>query len=162
MTPWMRQRAASLRTAVSGKPGRGPRWLCGGLVTLALLAAPVVLTSGCVRRTVTVNTDPQGAAVHLNDRLVGTSPVSVDFLWYGDYDVTLRKDGYQTLTTNHRLDAPWYQWPGLDFVSEVLVPWTIHDRQEMSFALEPAQPVDPAELLQKAVETRERTLYGDD
>lgn len=130
-----------------------------GLTSAVFLAAGL---TGCVRRTVTINTDPQGATVHLNDQLVGTSPVSVDFTWYGDYDVVLRQEGYQTLSTNHRLDAPWYQLPGVDFVSEILVPWTIHDQQEMAFVLEPAEPVDADTVLNKAIEFRERTLFAED
>jgi len=128
-----------------------------GLLAVAL-SGP--LLSGCVRRTVTIKTDPQGAQIHLNDQLVGTSPVTTDFTWYGDYDVIVRKDGYETLRTNHKLQTPWYELPGLDIISEALVPWTIHDKQEMSFALAPAQPIDKDALLKQAVDLRERTLFG--
>ena len=126
----------------------------------AVAALLIVAMAGCVRRTVTINTAPQGAAVTLNDQQVGTSPVNVDFTWYGDYDVIVRKEGYETLHTHHKLDAPWYQVPPIDFVSEVLVPWTITDRRETSFTLEEARPVDRAELLKSATEFRERTLFG--
>mgnify|MGYP001201150726 CR=1 FL=1 len=129
-------------------------------VGLAVAAALVATGAGCVRRMVTINTDPQGATVLLNDQQVGTSPVTVDFLVYGDYDVVLRKDGYQTLKTHQRLNTPWYELPGLDFVSEVLVPFTIHDQQAMAFVLEPAQPIDKQTLLKDATEFRERTLFG--
>jgi hypothetical protein len=100
--------------------------------------------------------------VALNDQPVGTSPVTVDFTWYGDYDVVLRKDGYETLKTHQRLNPPWYQLPGIDFFSEVLVPFTIHDKQQMTFALEPRQAVDKDALLQNAIEIRERTLFGNE
>jgi hypothetical protein len=105
---------------------------------------------------------PQGARVILNDEEIGTSPVKVDFLWYGDYDVILRKDGYETLKTHQKLNAPWYQVPPFDFFAEILTPVTLHDQQQMSFALEPAQPVDKAELIQKAGEVRERALFSED
>ncbi len=108
----------------------------------------------------TINTDPQGAAVTLNDQLVGTSPVTVDFTWYGDYDVILRKESFETLSTHHRINAPWYELPGLDFISEALVPWTIEDKESMSFALAAKQPVDKDALMKNAVELRERTLFG--
>ena len=125
----------------------------------AVVALPLALTA-CVRRTVTITTDPQGAAVTLNDEEVGTSPLTVDFLWYGDYDVIVRKAGYETLHTHEKLDAPWYQVPPLDFVSEVLVPFPIHDRHTMSFSLEHAKPIDKEQLVQDAVEIRDRTLFG--
>lgn len=121
------------------------------------LAAP-----GCVRRTVTINTAPQGAKVILNDEEVGTSPVQVDFLWYGDYDVIVRKDGYETLHTHQRLEPPWYQVPPFDFFAEILNPVMLHDQQQMSFTLHPAQPIDKAELIQKAGEVRERALFSED
>ncbi|MBP7934486.1 MAG: PEGA domain-containing protein [Phycisphaerae bacterium] len=136
------------------------RFICR-LVTTAC----IVLCSGapgCVRRTLTVNTVPQGARVILNDEEVGTSPVQVDFLWYGDYDVILRKDGYSTLRTHQKIDPPWYQIPPVDFFAETLIPVMLHDQQQMSFTLEPAQPIDKAELIQKAGEVRERALFSED
>lgn len=128
-------------------------------LALLAIALPAALT-GCVRRTMTINTDPQGAQVHLNDQMIGTSPVTTDFTWYGDYDVVIRKEGYETLRTSHRIQTPWYELPGIDFISEALVPWTVHDKHEVSFALAPAQPVDKDALLKNANELRERTLFG--
>jgi hypothetical protein len=117
---------------------------------------------GCVRRTVTVNTQPQGAEVVLNDVQVGTSPVDVDFTWYGDYSVIIRKEGYETLKTHERLKQPWYQYPPMDFVAEVLLPFEFHDQQKMSFTLEPAEKTEREELVEQAGEFRERTLFGED
>ncbi|HOQ88291.1 MAG TPA: PEGA domain-containing protein [Phycisphaerae bacterium] len=130
-----------------------------GILAAAVLAGGL---TGCVRRTVTIRTDPQGATVHLNDQTIGTTPVSTDFTWYGDYDVVIRKEGYQTLSTHERIDAPWYELPGLDFISEVLVPWTIHDQRELTYTLEPAKPVDAEQLLEEAKQMRDRTLYSED
>jgi len=102
------------------------------LLTMALL---FVLTAvGCVRRTVIIRTEPQGARVILNDEEVGTSPVSVDFTWYGDSPI--------------------------DFFAEALVPFTIHDQHEMFFSLEARKPVDRDQLVKDAVDIRDRVLYG--
>ncbi len=128
--------------------------------SILVLAALSLVPTGCVRRTVTITTAPQGAAVLLNDKAIGTTPVTVDFTWYGDYDVILRKDGYETLKTHHRLQTPWYELPGLDFISEVLVPFNIHDKQEMAFALEKREPINKDALLKNAAEARDRTLFG--
>lgn len=130
------------------------------VVWIAMSAAVLAADAGCVRRTVTINTNPQGATVLLNDQQVGTSPVSTDFTWYGDYDVVLRKEGYETLKTNKRLKTPWYELPGLDFISEVLMPFTIHDKHEMSFAMASQTKTDRQTLLKNASEFRERTLFG--
>ncbi len=148
--------------AESPKPDK-PKARSGGCVSgLHLLAVGALVLGAsvsCVRRTVTVKTDPQGAAVILNDQNIGTSPASVDFTWYGDYSVILKKDGYETLTTHQRLNPPWYQIPPIDFVAEALMPFTIHDQQEMSFTLEPRRPVDRPALIEQAREFRDRALH---
>ena len=131
------------------------------LILTGLLAA-VVLPAGCVRRTMTIRTEPEGARVALNDEELGTSPVTVDFTWYGDYEVACRKDGYQTLQTHRRLNAPWYQIPMIDFFTEALWPFTIQDHQEMSFTLEPAaKDIDRKELIDKAKAFRDRAIFAE-
>jgi hypothetical protein len=115
-----------------------------------------------VRRTLTINSDPQGALVYLNDAEVGRTPVSVDFLWYGEYDVILRKEGYATLQTSERIPEPWYQIPPIDFFAEVCWPGQIHDQHAVAYALEPAVPPDREELLQRAEALRAEALYETD
>lgn len=121
---------------------------------LAAMAA-----AGCVERTVTINTEPPGATVLLNDEEIGKSPVKVPFTWYGDYDIVLRKTGYESLRTHRKIEAPWYQWPLIDLFAECLVPFTIHDDRELeTFVLAPRPSVDKAALMQSAEELRERAL----
>ncbi len=127
-----------------------------GLLTGAVLAA--ASASGCVRRTITISTDPPHALVYLNDREVGRSTVSTDFLWYGDYDVIIRKEGYKTLKTHWKVDPPWYQWMPIDFFAEVLWPGRIHDHRHRHFVLEPAEYPSREELLQHAEDMRNRTF----
>ncbi len=129
------------------------------LTTIALSICTMLLATGCVRRTVTINTQPQGALIWLNDEEVGRSPVTVDFLWYGDYSVTARLDGYETLNTHQKLACPWYQYPGIDFVTEVLYAGQIHDEQEMNFALKQEETPDREGLLQRAEAFRDKTLF---
>ena len=130
----------------------------------AVLVVPAIavllLLTGCVRRTITINTAPQGAHITLNDDEIGTTPISVDFTWYGDYDVIVRKKGHQTLHTHQKINAPWYQVPPIDLFAEAFVPFTIHDRHEMFFQLEPKQEIDRDALLGDAIEFRDRTLFG--
>jgi len=122
------------------------------------LAAMLLLPTGCVRRSMTITTEPQGALVYLNDEEVGRSDVTVDFLWYGDYDVVLRKEGYQTLATHWKIDAPWYQLAPLDFFAEILWPGHILDAHTNHFVLEPEQLPTVPELQERAFETRARAL----
>ncbi len=132
------------------------------VVCWAVAVSGLAVLSGCVERTIRITSDPPGARVFLNDEEVGTTPVRTTFLWYGDYDIILRKDGYQTVKTHARIDPPWYQIPPLDFVSECLVIGTIHDDHELpTIRLEPAEDVLVEEVVERAVELRARTLEQD-
>jgi hypothetical protein len=122
---------------------------------LAVATFMMTLT-GCVRRTMTITTEPPQALVFLNDQEVGRSEVSLDFLWYGDYDVVIRKEGYETLQTHWPIDPPWYQIMPFDFFAEILWPWEIHDQRYARFILEEAKPPSPEELVTRAQELREQ------
>jgi hypothetical protein len=126
------------------------------LATCLLLAA--FSTTGCVRRTMIITTDPPHALVYLNDQEVGRSEVTTDFLWYGDYGVTIRMEGYRTLETNWKVAAPWYQWMPMDFFFEVLWPGRIHDVKRAHFSLEPSVEPAPEALAERAVDLRSEAL----
>lgn len=127
--------------------------------TAATVAVVVIAgATGCVRRTMTITTAPPQALVFINDQDVGRSTVTTDFLWYGDYDIIIRKKGYKTLKTHWQIDAPWYQRIPLDFLAEVLYPGWLHDVHERHFELEPATTPTQEELIGRATETRERAL----
>ena len=130
-------------------------------IGLATLLAGFVFLCGCVERTVKISTDPPGARVFVNDEEMGLSPVKFSFLWYGDYDIILRKEGFETLKTHYQLDPPWYQYPPVDLVAECLIPTTIKDERVIpTFALEPKQvpPVD--EIVERALQARDLTMSG--
>ncbi len=112
-----------------------------------------LLVGGCVRQKLTVVSDPPGALVYLNGAEVGRTPMTRQFTWYGDYDVELRKEGYDTLKTHDQLTAPWWNWVPLDLIAN-LFPLT--DHQHMSFTLHPAstQPADPEVMMERAEEMR--------
>jgi hypothetical protein len=128
----------------------------------AILATGLLLSAGCVRRTVTINTKPEGARITLNDEVVGTSPVTKDFLWYGDYGVMAEKEGYAVVKSHKRLNAPWYQLPVVDLFTELLLPVEFHDRQTIDLELAPSTEVNRDELIQKAKQVRDEALYGSD
>jgi hypothetical protein len=109
-----------------------------------------ILLSGCVERQLTINTEPQGAVVVLNDEEIGTSPVTVSFNWYGDYNVLLRKEGYETLKTHRELKGPWYDKFPFDFFAQLLTPRRMVDTYEWTFELAPRQEIEREELINKA------------
>lgn len=127
-------------------------------VLLTLVAVGAAALCSCVRRTMTITTEPKGAIVSLNDHEVGRSDVSVDFTWYGDYDVTLRKEGYKTLHTHWAVDSPWYQYAPFDFFAEILWPGRIVDARTQHFVLEPQEETSPNDLQTRAFELRNSAL----
>ncbi len=117
----------------------------------ALGTAVALLLSGCVERRLTINTQPQGALVILNDEEIGESPVTVSFEWYGDYWVRISKEGYKTLNTHRDLKAPWYDHFPFDFFA-MLNPKRTVDSYEWTFVLIPKEPLTREELIEAANE----------
>ena len=118
------------------------------LMFAGLIAA--VILSGCVERKLTINTRPEAALVVLNDEEIGTSPVSVNFNWYGDYCVRISKEGYETLNTHRKLKGPWYDHFPFDFFAQIVNPNRIVDSYEWTFELSPKKQISPEELIEKA------------
>ena len=144
-------------------PEPGARRLSDGFrrVAPALLVVALALAvglTGCVRRTLRITTEPPNALVFLNDQEIGRSAVSTDFIWYGDYDLIIRKEGYKTLKTHWEVKPPWYQIMPIDFFAEVLWPGQIHDIHTRHLVLEPAEAPAREELIERAMETQRQAL----
>jgi len=116
---------------------------------LVFVLAVSLLLSGCVERKLTINTQPQGALVALNDEEIGISPVTVSFEWYGDYNVRINKEGYETLNTHRKLKGPWYDYFPFDFFA-MLNPKRTVDSYEWTFELAPKVQSTPEELIDAA------------
>lgn len=125
------------------------------LLPIALLLLTVALC-GCVRRTITVISEPSGALVWLNDREVGRTPVTVEFEFYGTYDVRLEKEGYEPLQTSGEAKAPLWDIIGVDLVAEAM-PGEPHSKVVWTYALTPRND-DETALLQRAAELRATAL----
>jgi hypothetical protein len=126
-----------------------------GRGTLFVIITGLLIVAGCVERKLTINTNPAGAVVLLNDEEIGTTPVTVPFNWYGDYNVTARKPGYETLQTHKKLSSPWYDYFPFDFFAEILYPGHIVDAYEWSFDLAPQKEIDRNELIRAAEKLKE-------
>jgi hypothetical protein len=102
-----------------------------------------------------IESNPPGALVYLNNQEVGRTPMTRDFKWYGDYDVQLRLEGYETLTTNQKVIAPAWNWVPFDLFAGLL-PFTFKDERSFSYALTPLDPAkdQPEGLLNRAGELR--------
>jgi hypothetical protein len=125
--------------------------------------AALMMLVGCVERRFVIESDPPGALVLMNGQPIGATPVDGHFLYYGNYQFTLIKDGYETLQVDERFSAPWYQYFPIDFVSENLYPGKIEDvRRPQVYRLTPKMQPRTDALLGQAEQLRAqgRTLPG--
>jgi len=123
------------------------------VAAIACVLASFALT-GCVRRTISISSEPEGALCWLNGREIGRTPLSVDFTYYGDYDVVLQKDGYEPLLTKGEAKAPLWDTVPFDFVSEV-IPGERQSNFKWHYDLQPRND-DPASLLERARDLRQQ------
>jgi hypothetical protein len=129
------------------------RFACTSIQVIAVLVTGVLAT-GCVRRTITITSDPSGALCWLNGREVGRTPLEVDFLYYGEYDVVLQEDGFDPLLTSGKAEPPWWDNIPLDLAAE-MTPGEREAKVAWHYTLPPRND-DPAALLDRARELRQQ------
>jgi hypothetical protein len=140
----------------------------------------VVLAAGlpaCVERKILVRSEPPGGVVLLDNKVVGVTPITLPFTFYGARKVEVRWDPFlppevppfERAEETRYLDPPWYQLFPLDFVFEHLWPFTITDERPFDFRLalrgdaegpEAEQGVEG--VLRRAESTRAEALSDDD
>lgn len=122
-------------------------------ILICALAASAA--TGCVTRTIAVHTDPPGAALWVNHRYVGRTPVDdLEFAHYGDYQITLRREGHVARSVVERIRPPWYERFGVDLFSESLLPARLSDTRRFDYKLERATLRSPEDVLAEAEEAR--------
>lgn len=130
---------------------------------LALVALGLVTVSaGCAERRIVVTSEPSGATVFINDVEVGRTPVAAGFTYYGVYDVRLRRDGFEPISTSAKADAPLYEYAGPDLITEA-IPGGVLTEVKWHFVMSPTPELGPdktafeADLIQRAVRLRSST-----
>jgi hypothetical protein len=131
----------------------------GRRLAIAAVLALAVLP-GCVRRRLLIRSNPPGATVYVDNQPIGTTPCATSFVYYGTREIRLVKPGYETLTINQPIPAPWYQLPPIDFVSENLVPHEIQDYRTVSYNLAPQVIVPTDQLIARGEQLRAGTQQG--
>lgn len=116
--------------------------------------------TGCVQRRLTVRSNPSGALVYVDDVEIGHTPVSIPFTYYGTRTIRLEKDRFQTVEVQQEIKAPWYQVPPIDFIADVLWPVEIRDEREVRIDLQPLQPTNEIQVLERANQTRQNSQQG--
>ncbi len=131
-----------------------------------ILVVAVFAFSGCVTRSITVKTNPSNALVYIDNKLIGESPVTMPFTFYGTRKIMIeRKDEDGVLTHERTIEfekikAPVYEIFPLDFFSEIVWPFKIKDDQVLSYNLVELEPLSikerQAKMLKSAEELRQR------
>ncbi|TWT83852.1 PEGA domain protein [Planctomycetes bacterium CA13] len=119
-----------------------------------------ICQSGCVRRRMTVRTSPPGATISVDNQVIGTSPAATSFVYYGTREVRVEKDGFRTETIRRRLNPPWYEFPGLDFISETLWPGELRDERIIDVQLVPKMLEPTPNVLERADALRSQSQAG--
>ena len=132
------------------------------VISILLVAFVLVFCGGCLRRRLTIRSDPPGAVVYIDRRPepIGVTPVSTSFTYYGTRQIQLVKDGYETLTIRQNFAPPWYEIPPLDFIVENLWPKEVRDERVVSVHLEPQRRIPADEVLARAEQLRQNTYQG--
>lgn len=123
-------------------------------IALILISFIILNCAGCVRRSVTITSQPPGASAYLDNKYLGETPVETEFLFYGGHRLELTKPGYENYRTTLKLKAPVYQYVPLDFITECILPLRLHDAHSAGFALKEGTMRPPA-VYEKKVETKE-------
>ena len=107
----------------------------------------VMAFSGCIRKRMTVRSNPPGANVYIDKQpIAGQTPVSTNFTYYGTRSIEIVRDGYRTERFLRKFNPPWYAIPPLDFFSETLWPFEKHDERIIDVQLTP-EPIVSLEAL---------------
>jgi hypothetical protein len=123
------------------------------IACLATLMSMTV-TAGCVERRFTIYSDPPGALVYINNKYLGVTPVDGYIVYYGKQKFRLIKEGYETLDVVQDYSAPWYEWPGIDFITENIYPFKARDVRRFSYTMRPLTAIPPDEVRRRAEELR--------
>jgi hypothetical protein len=120
-------------------------------IGLVALLGPLV---GCVERRYTIRTNPPGALVIVNNEEIGPTPVSRSFVYYGDREISLMLDGYQTQKIIQPVDAPLWDNYVTECFTENLIPYTFRDEREFNFQMAPSTVPTQNDLLARAENLR--------
>lgn len=108
----------------------------------------------------TIRSNPEGARVFVDKTEIGVTPVSTSFTYYAPREITLTRDGYETLTVMQRFDAPWYEYPPLDFFFETIIPGERRDERDVEFQMIPQQVAPAQTIVDRAEQLRAQATHG--
>lgn len=129
------------------EPSRTTRSLCWVLLGVCVLLGS---TTGCLRRRMTINSNPPGAVVYVDEQRIGRTPVSTDFTYYGTRNIRLEMEDYETLHVQQPVAHPWYELPPFDFFSETFSAGEVKDQHTFTYNMTPKMLESDERILERA------------
>lgn len=111
----------------------------------------LLLLFGCAEHRIIINSEPPGASVCLDGKEKGITPISVPFTFYGNREIILEKDDYQTYKAITQVNPPIFQVFPFDILL-LFVPYPFVDSHSFYFILEKQGKTD----IKKSLERMER------
>jgi len=88
----------------------------------ALLATTMLLFGACsTKRTLTIHSEPPGATIWVNGEERGRTPYTIDFVYYGTFDIRLEKKGYESFAREVLVPSQIDGYPIVDLPFEFVV-----------------------------------------
>ena len=122
-------------------------------------AVCLAIAPGCLGRAIQVASSPPGADVYMNGTPIGRTPATTGFEFYGQYDIRLRKDGFEPISASPSASMPLWEIPPFDLIASVL-PITLRDKNVWEYRLEPSPDMSDTANRDAIIE-RARSLRGD-
>ncbi|MFH0940057.1 MAG: PEGA domain-containing protein [Planctomycetota bacterium] len=121
------------------------------LIFICVSGLGLLALSGCTSRGMTVTSDPPGAEVSINRRVVGRTPIRVGFTHYGTYRIELRERNYVTLIREEAVKPPIYGYDPAAFVADNVIPARLNDEVCFHYILKPLEEkTDRAALMERS------------
>jgi hypothetical protein len=126
----------------------------------SLLLTTALILPGCLERRLTLTSEPPGATATVNGVEIGRTPVSASFIYYGDYDIELQREGSEPLRARATASAPLYEYAPLDLVASA-IPTTISSHVKWHYKLQPElSQTQPRPQLEQDLRERAAALRG--
>ncbi len=126
-------------------------------VGIGLLSCLLV---ACTERQLLIRTDPPGARVRVNGKPLGRTKRDEPLIWrfdhYGEVLLEAEFTDHDKVHRPYRLKMPWWQRTPIDFVPDVIIPWTIRDTHRVTLEL-PKHPEMTPEEVQRRIEHLEKS-----
>lgn len=100
-----------------------------------ILPALATLVACGVDRRLRILSEPAGAEVSVDGRIIGETPVEYHYTHYGTHRIYISRKGYKSTEREVNLEAPWYGQFPFDVVSEVIFPVWRTDFRDEHFSL---------------------------